>query len=289
MGKGLAIRRRARAAAGAAVAALAIGACGDSEGGDPAVPPAAAEAVAADPAKLDAAVRRYDAFVERNTAELVERTERFAALVDAGDVEAAKAIYNDSRSPFERIEPVAGAFGDLDPDIDGREGDIPAGDWGGYHRIEKALWVDRSTEGLRPVTRELVSDVRNLQEIAIKADFDPAEIAQGSVDLLGEVSASKITGEEERYSRTDLWDFLANVEGAEAGFAALEPALREADPGLAKEISEQFEQTHAALDEYRRGDGFVLFYELSTDDTAELSQRIDALAEPLSRVGAVVG
>jgi len=289
MGKGLAIRRRARAAAGAAVAALAIGACGDSEGGDPAVPPAGAEVVAADPAKLDAAVRRYDAFVERNTAELVERTERFAALVDAGDVEAAKAIYNDSRSPFERIEPVAGAFGDLDPDIDGREGDIPAGDWGGYHRIEKALWVDRSTEGLRPVTRELVSDVRNLHEIAIKADFDPAEIAQGSVDLLGEVSASKITGEEERYSRTDLWDFLANVEGAEAGFAALEPALREADPGLAREISEQFEQTYAALDEYRRGDGFVLFYELSTDDTAELSQRIDALAEPLSRVGAVVG
>ena len=30
-----------------------------------------------------------------------------------------------ARVHFERIEPVAGAFGDLDPDIDGREGDIP--------------------------------------------------------------------------------------------------------------------------------------------------------------------
>ena len=242
--RGHAIGTRSRAAAGAAAIALAIGACGGSEDeGAAAGEPAGGEATAADPARLDHAVHQYDAYVERNAAELVEGTERFVALVDAGDVEGAKEIYSESRLPFERIEPVAGAFGDLDPDIDGREGDIPADDWGGYHRIEKALWVDESTDGMRPVTTELVSDVRNLQDIAVKADFEPGEIAQGSVDLLGEVSASKITGEEERYSRTDLWDFLANVQGAEAGFEALEPAVREVDPELADEVASQFEQT----------------------------------------------
>jgi iron uptake system component EfeO len=209
--------------------------------------------------------------------------------VDAGDIEKAKSVYTSARAPFERIEPVAGAFGDLDPDIDGREGDIPADDWGGYHRIEKALWIDESTKGLEPITKELVSDVANLEDIAKKADFDPAEMAQGAVDLLGEVSASKITGEEERYSRTDLWDFEANVDGSLAAFEALEPAITEADPDLAKELAKQFDETYAALDEYRRDDGFVYYYELSTDDTAKLSQRIDALAEPLSQVAAIVG
>jgi iron uptake system component EfeO len=267
---------------------LAIGGCGGSDDGSAQSEPTTVETTAADPAKLDAAVRRYDAFVERNAAELAERTQEFVAAVEAGDVGRAKRIYTSARAPFERIEPVAGAFGDLDPDIDGREGDIPADEWGGYHRIEKALWIDGSTEGLEPITKELLSDVANLEDIAVKADFDPAEIAQGSVDLLGEVSASKITGEEERYSRTDLWDFEANVEGAEAGFEALVPALREVDPELADEVAEQFADTYAALDDYRRGDGFVLYYELSTDDTAVLSQRIDALAEPLSRVSAAV-
>ena len=238
---------------------------------------------------LNAAVEDYDEFVERNAADLVDGTRRFVARVEAGDVAGAKAIYTAARAPFERIEPVAGAFGDLDPDIDGREGDIPAEDWGGYHRIEKALWIDEETDGLEPITTELLSDVVNLERIAEKADFDPAEIAQGAVDLLGEVSASKITGEEERYSRTDLWDFEANVDGARAGFEALEPAVREVDRGLADEVADQFERTYDLLDEYRRGDGFVLYYELSTDDTAALSAQIDALAEPLSRVASLVG
>ena len=44
--------------------------------------------------------------------------------------------------------------------------------------------------------------------------LQPAQVANGSVDLLGEVAKSKVTGEEERYSHTDLGDFEANVDGA---------------------------------------------------------------------------
>jgi iron uptake system component EfeO len=284
--------RRALAATILGSALIAFAGCGDDDdsGEDSAQSTStSAETAAVDQAKLDAAVQEYDAFVERNAADLVDGTAQFVAAVDAGDIDRAKAVYTSARAPFERIEPVAGAFGDLDPDIDGREGDIPAEDWGGYHRIEKALWIEESTKGLAPVTEELVSDVANLEDIAEKADFDPAEMAQGAVDLLGEVSASKITGEEERYSRTDLWDFEANVDGALAAFEALEPAISQVDPELAEEIATQFDETYATLDEYRRGDGFVYYYELSTDDTAKLSQRIDALAEPLSQVAAIVG
>ena len=44
--------------------------------------------------------------------------------------------------PYERIEPTAEAFGDLDPKIDFREVDAVADglDWTGFHRIEKDLW-----------------------------------------------------------------------------------------------------------------------------------------------------
>ena len=238
---------------------------------------------------LDEAVATYDAYVEQETGDFVVATEDFLAPVEAGDVDGAKAAYPGARVHFERIEPVAGAFGDLDPDIDGREGDIPPQDWGGYHRIEKALWIDESTEGLEKTIKELRNDVANLNDIAIKAEFDPAEIAQGSVDLLAEVSASKITGEEERYSHTDLWDFEANVAGAEAGFEALKPALEQADPELADEIETEFAAMYELLDQHREGDGFVLYDTLSEEQTQELAQQIDTLGEPLSQIPSLVG
>jgi len=284
--------RRARAAALATAALALVAGCGDDEDTTTAAEtqtPAAETAIAADPNLLAEAVSSYDRYVERETGDFVEATEDFLEPVEAGEIEAAKAVYPDARVHFERIEPVAGAFGDLDPDIDGREGDIPPEDWGGYHRIEKALWIEESTKGLDETIAELRNDVANLNDIAIKAEFDPVEIAQGSVDLLAEVSASKITGEEERYSHTDLWDFQANVEGAEAGFEALEPAVAEVDPELVEEIEAEFEAMYALLDEHRKGDGFVLYDTLSEGQTQELARQIDTLGEPLSRVPALVG
>jgi iron uptake system component EfeO len=275
-----------------ATTVVAISACGSD---DDAVTeaeseaPATTTAAAIDPELLDQAVADYDAYVEQETGDFVGATDAFLAAVEDGDIDAAKRAYPAARVHFERIEPVAGAFGDLDPDIDGREGDIPPSDWGGYHRIEKALWVENTTDGLEPTIKELRSDVANLNDIAIKADFDPVEIATGSVDLLAEVSASKITGEEERYSHTDLWDFEANVAGAEAGFEALEPALEQVNPELVDEIEREFEAMYALLDEHREGDGFVLYDTLSESQTQALAQQIDTLGEPLSLVPAEVG
>ena len=278
--------------AGALVAlAIAAGGCGSDDETTTAAEATAAETTAStiDPALLDQAMTSYDKYVEKETAAFVVATEDFLKPVEAGDIEAAKAAYPAARVHFERIEPVAGAFGDLDPDIDGREGDIPANEWGGYHRIEKALWIDDTTDGLDVTIKELRNDVANLNDIAVKADFDPVDIAQGSVDLMAEVSSSKITGEEERYSHTDLWDFEANVEGAETGFEALEPALKQANPELVDEIEQQFDDMYALLDQYRKGDGFVLYDTLSTKQTQELSQQVDALAESLSKVPSEVG
>jgi iron uptake system component EfeO len=274
----------------AATLAFATGCGDDDETTTAAEATSTSEATATvDPALLDEAVATYDAYVEQETGDFVVATEDFLEPVEAGDVEAAKERYPAARVHFERIEPVAGAFGDLDPDIDGREGDIPPDEWGGYHRIEKALWIERTTEGLEVTIKELRNDVANLNDIAIKAEFDPVEIAQGSVDLLAEVSASKITGEEERYSHTDLWDFEANVAGAEAGFEALEPALEEVNPELVNEIETEFAAMYALLDEYREGDGFVLYATLSKEQTQKLAQQIDTLGEPLSQVPAEVG
>ncbi|MET0476006.1 MAG: iron uptake system protein EfeO [Mycobacterium sp.] len=234
------------------------------------------------------AVETYRAFALGETKVLIARTQEFADAVIAGDIEGAKDLFAYAREPYERIEPIAEAFGDLDPAIDAREGDVPEAKWTGFHRIEKALWVDEDLSGMAPIAKKLVADVRLLQELTRQVDLEPAQVANGASELLGEVANSKITGEEDRYSHTDLWDFEANVEGSKAAFDAVKPLIPADQEALIAEIEAGFVDAIAVLDPYRKGDGFVLYTDLTDKDTTVLAQTIDTLAEPLSQVAAIV-
>ena len=236
----------------------------------------------------DAAVETYRTFALGQTKILIARTQEFADAVLAGDIAEAKDLFAYAREPYERIEPIAEAFGDLDPAIDAREGDVPEAKWTGFHRIEKALWVDEDLTGMAPVAKKLVADVRLLQELTRQVDLEPAQVANGASELLGEVANSKITGEEDRYSHTDLWDFEANVEGSKAAFDAVKPLIPADQAALVAEIEAGFVDAVAVLDPYRKGDGFVLYTDLTEQDTTTLAQTIDTLAEPLSQVAAIV-
>ncbi|HET9185438.1 MAG TPA: iron uptake system protein EfeO [Solirubrobacterales bacterium] len=260
---------------------------GDEERGTLTVTGTSQSAGEASPA-ASKAVADYRRYLERNTAELVAATRPFAAAVVAGDSVAAKARYARTRAPYERIEPVAESFGSLDASIDARENDVEADDFRGFHRIEKALWEEGSAKGMAPVAKRLEADVAELAAKVKTVDLRAVQIANGANELLGEVSASKITGEEERYSHTDLYDFEANVEGAEAAFEAVKPLLDSAEAERSGEIEHDFKQVFAELQPYRRGDGFVTYTELTEGDTRKLAQSIDALAEKLSMVPAVV-
>jgi iron uptake system component EfeO len=242
---------------------------------------------AADP-ELTKAVADYRAYIERNTADLIAKTKPFVAAVIAGDVARAKSLYPPSRIPYERVEPVAESFGSLDPEIDARQGDVPAAEWGGFHKIEQALWVKGTTAGMAPVARKLLADVQRLNTKMKTVQPQAAQIANGANELLGEVSASKITGEEERYSHTDLVDFEANVDGAKAAFDSVRPILVKRDPALAKEIDQRFADVYDDLAPYGHGTDFVSYEKLSEADTRKLARSIDALAEPLSQVPAQI-
>lgn len=96
---------------------------------------------------------------------------------------------------------------------------------GGYHRIEKGLWIDNTTIGYEQYATQLMKDVNLLRAKVDTVEVTPELLISGAVDLLNEVSTSKVTGEEDRYSHTDLYDFVANVQGAEKIYQLLKPAL----------------------------------------------------------------
>jgi iron uptake system component EfeO len=238
-------------------------------------------------AKLAAATTAYAAYVIDQVGQLVTTTKAFTDAIVAGDIAKSKSLYGPARVFYERIEPVAESFGDLDPEIDERIDDAPVpADFTGFHRLEQALWETGSLAGMTPIATKLMADVLKLQGLVGTETYQPAALANGAAELLDEIAKSKVTGEEERYSHLDLLDFQANLDGARKAFDLLQPALSDVDGALATSIAARFGEVQSALDAHRSEDGFVPFTDVTAAQVKALAQAVDALAEPLSQVAA---
>nr|WP_263314113.1 iron uptake system protein EfeO [Mammaliicoccus sp. Marseille-Q6498] len=236
--------------------------------------------------------KAYKKFTTEQLDKFLSETEKFVGAVKANDIEKAKSIYPKARMYYERSEPVAESFGELDPKIDARLADMKEEkkekEWSGYHKIEKALWEDNTTKGMGPVADQLLKDTKELRAKVDTVEVTPKLMLQGSIDLLNEVSSSKITGEEEIYSHTDLYDFKANIEGAEKIFEIFKDKVTKKDEKLAKTTQERFDNVNKLLDVYKTADGgYVDYTTLSKKDTKELSEAVDKLGESLSQMAVI--
>jgi len=242
-----------------------------------------------DDARLAAATASYKRYITSQSDTLLVKTREFVDAVKAEDIDGAKRLFPVARTYWERIEPVAEIFGDLDPAIDARENDVAEGEeWTGFHKIEKDLWVTGDVSGDGPIADRLMADIKTIVKKSTAAELSPVLLANGAKGLLDEVASGKITGEEDRYSHTDLWDFDANLQGSKAAVQSLRPVLEERAPELVRTLDDRFAGAEAALGAHRKGDGWKLHTELSKDDLKKLSDAINALAEPISKVAAVV-
>ena len=249
---------------------------------------------ATDSVDLQQETDAYKQFALEQMDQFVVETEKFVNAVKEGNIEEAKAIYPLARMYFERSEPIAESFGDLDPRIDARLADLEdegqgEEEWSGYHKIEYGLWVDKTTEGYEDVADQLLKDAKELRARVETVEVGADLMITGAVDLLNEVSTSKITGEEEIYSHTDLYDFKANVEGAEEIFTIFQSNIQEKDEKLATDLTNKFATLNELLAKHEDGNGGYISYEdLTKEDTKQLADAVNQLGEPLSMMGIVM-
>ncbi|GHF81475.1 iron uptake system protein EfeO [Streptomyces thermodiastaticus] len=246
--------------------------------------------------KLDQAVAQYRQYAQDQADQTLPRAEAFAKAIEAGDLDAAKKAYAPSRLGWERTEPVAESFGDIDPKVDTRADGLEQGQkWTGWHRLEKALWQDKKIgPEEKTLAAQLVTDLKDWQKRVGTAEITPTSMANGAKELLDEVATGKVTGEEDRYSHTDLVDFKGNVEGAQKAYELLKPVASRKDPSLTKDLDKQFTALNALLDTYRTDPSdassydFVSYDKVGQVQRKQLSDAVNALAEPLSRLAAAV-
>lgn len=237
----------------------------------------------------------YASYVDTQIGYLLTAAQRLATALHGTNLAVAQHAYVAARPFYEKVEPVAESFttgsDSLDADLDARANDVAAAQWRGFHRIEKGLFADARLAGLAPYGDRLVTDVRRLQKLAATLRYQPTELASGAQELLDEVAASKITGEEERYSHIDMLDVANNVEGAQQAFAQLLPALRLIDNALCGVIAARFADLATVVDRYRRPadvSGYVRYEALTASDKRAVTAAVKAVAEPLSQVGSKI-
>lgn len=247
---------------------------------------------------LQAAVASYRKYVESETRALTDTTGTFVAAIDAGDLEKAKQDYPGARLHYERIEPIAESFGELDPLIDMRVDDATNGTpFVGFHALEQLLFEKNTLDGAPQLARALTKNVAKLNQLVKTVKFTPLVMGNGAKSLLDEVAKSKVTGEEERYSRIDLVDFAGNVDGAKYVYTALRPALQEKDSQLVKTLDERFPALVNLLDEHLARPGekghipgapYVSYDALTNADVKALAVEVDAISQPLGQISGVV-
>ncbi|MDL9938478.1 iron uptake system protein EfeO [Gordonia sp. ABSL1-1] len=267
------------------------------------------------PADVNAAKKAYIEYVRNQLNTLVSQTTVFVDNIKSGNLDAARSQFGLARTPYERIEPVAESFADLDPRIDMRWDDTEGGTqpFTGFHRLERFLWPPQPNEigdaegqitpddaanaktadtkaAIDKVADELLADVIKLRDEVARPtfDFETRSFVQGPQALVDEIAATKVTGEEDRYSHTDLWDIAANLDGSETAIATMQPIIAKKNQALMDKITQQFTEARNAVNAFREGDGYVSYTKVTPEQRRDLSNKIDALSATLSQVPGLV-
>jgi iron uptake system component EfeO len=269
--------------------ALLVSGCGSS--GDATT----ASAISASLQRVErGAVQKYRWFLEERAQGLVQWTTKLRGQIAAGKVTRAQSRYATARVQYGQIAQAAVGFEKLNSNIDAGPGERSARPFTGFHRIEKALFAEHTTDRTDPVAKRLVADVRRLHHELKTAPLRPVAIIEGAREAMHQASTSALAGKEEPYAHIDLVDIAANVEGAEAAFEAVRPLLAYENQALAERLETAFVDAYATLQPNgsaarepqtratAAGSRFLLFNQLSTAQVADLAGPIDALARLLA-------
>ncbi len=244
--------------------------------------------------ELVGAIAEYKVYITKEIDQLVADNKTFTDAVIAGNLAKAQKTYASTHVHWERAEPIAELFSDLDKTMDSRADDFAKKEadpqFTGYHRLEKALFQDKTTKGMKPFAEKLHKDGLELQKRIATLTIEPKNMVGGAADLIEEVGKTKISGEEDRYSHTDLWDFSANIDGSQKIVELLRPVIQKANPELLARVDANFTKVDQKLAKYKTPDGgFATYDKVNETDKKEMKTAIAALSEDLSQLRGTLG
>ncbi|AMQ84240.1 MULTISPECIES: iron uptake system protein EfeO [Pseudomonas] len=225
---------------------------------------------------------------------LIKAVTALNQAIDSGDLAQAQALYLPARAAYQRLAPAAQRLAELDNSINARadyfekrEQD-PA--FVGFHRLEYALFQQRKLDGLTPIAQGLLDNVTTLKQQLLAQSLPPeqlVEIVVRNLNTLADVRAA--SGEEERYSHSDLNGFAANQETARKVVELLRPLLSKSAADLLPKIDGALTDFDTTLNGFKVKDGYTSYDTVNGEQRKQIADKAKALADALDAIDPALG
>lgn len=225
---------------------------------------------------------------------LIKATTALNQAIASGDLAQAQALYLPARAAYQRLAPAAQRLAELDNQINARadyfekrEQD-PA--FVGFHRLEYALFQQRNLDDVTPIAQRLLADVTTLKQQLLAQSLPPEQlvgIVVRNLNSLAEVRAG--SGEEERYSHSDLNGFAANAQTARKVVDLLRPMLSKSSADVLANVDQAMSDFDNQLNAYKSADGYVSYDAVTAAQRQQIAAKAKALATALDGIDPALG
>jgi iron uptake system component EfeO len=260
-------------------------------------PTAASQAAAkAGPALLAfvGPLSEYRVFLSSQGSALIKAVTALEQAIAAADLGQAQALYLSARAAYQRLAPAAQRLGQLDNAINARADYFEKREqdpgFVGFHRLEYALFEQRNLDRLAPLAQRLLTDVTSLKQQLLAQSLAPEQLVSivvRNLDNIAQVRAH--SGEEERYSHSDLNGFAGNLDASRKVVELLRPLLGKSDAPLLTNIDTALADFAAELDGFKVDGGYASYDSVSPAQRQQIADKAKALAAALDAIDPALG
>lgn len=236
----------------------------------------------------------FRVYLSTQSSALIKAVTALGQAVEAGDLGQAQALYVPARAAYQRIAPAAQRLAELDNTINARADYFEKREqdpgFTGFHRIEYALFQQRTLDGLTPVAQRLIADVTTLKQQLLAQSLPPEQLVSllvRNLNNMADVRAS--SGEEERYSHTDLNGFTANLDATRKVVDLLRPLLTKTAVELLPKIDSAVTALDAELNGFKVKEGYASYDSVNAEQRKQIADKAKALAEVLDGIDPALG
>lgn len=237
---------------------------------------------------LSDAVGNYRSWVTGGLRTLASETDRLAAVVRSGNLDAARRQWLVAHLQYERLGAVYDTFGDFNTRINGRADGLPGGvkdpNFTGFLRLEYGLWHGQSVAELTRVANQLDSAVHGLVKRFPLQLTPVTDIPLRAHEILENALQFELTGDTDEGSHSNLATVGANVQGTEEVVKVLAPVAAGRDPALTLHARRALANIRKVLGSLRAPDGSALtLQQLSAAQRERLDAAVDAALSVLDQ------
>jgi iron uptake system component EfeO len=236
----------------------------------------------------------FRVYLSTQSSALIKAVTILEQAIEAGDLTQAQALYVPARAAYQRLAPAAQRLAELDNTISARADYFEKREqdpgFTGFHRIEYALFQQRTLDGLMPVAQRLIADVTTLKQQLLAQSLPPEQLVSllvRNLNSLADVRAS--SGEEERYSHTDLNGFAANLDATRKVVDLLRPLLNKSAAELLPKIDSAVTALDAELNGFKVKEGYASYDSVSTEQRQQIADKAKVLADALDEIDPALG